>query len=43
MSGYLAMLTRLLNVDGYPVLRTTDEGRTVTLNIPLLRQQFLDG
>jgi hypothetical protein len=43
MSGYLAMLIRLLNVDGYAVLRTTDEGRTVTLNTPLLRQQFLDG
>lgn len=43
MSGYLAMLTRLLNVDGYAVLRVTDAGRTVALNTPLLRQQFLDG
>ena len=41
MSGYLAQVTRLLNVDGYPVLQTTDGGRTVELNVPLLRQQFL--
>jgi hypothetical protein len=41
MSGYLAQVTRLLNVDGYPVLQTTDAGRTVELNVPLLRQQFL--
>jgi hypothetical protein len=42
MSGYLALATRLLNVDGYLVLRTTDEGRTVELSPSLLRQQFLD-
>jgi hypothetical protein len=42
MSGYLAQAARLLNVDGYAVLRTTDEGRTVELNPSLLRQQFLD-
>jgi PglZ domain len=41
MSGYLAQVTRLLNVDGYAVLQTTDGGRTVELNVPLLRQQFL--
>jgi hypothetical protein len=41
MSGYLAQVTRQLNVDGYPVLQTTDGGRTVELNVPLLRQQFL--
>ena len=41
MSGYLAQVTRLLNVDGYPVLATADGGRTVELNVPLLRQQFL--
>jgi hypothetical protein len=43
MSGYLAHVTRLLNVDGYRVLGTTDEGRTVELNMQLLRQQFLGG
>jgi hypothetical protein len=41
MSGYLAQVTRLLNVDGYRVIRTTDGGRTVELNAQLLRQQFL--
>jgi hypothetical protein len=42
MSGYLAQVARLLNVDGYAVLRTIDEGRMVVLNTPLLQQQFLD-
>ena len=32
MSGYLAQVARLLNVDGYPVIRTIDDGRTVELN-----------
>ena len=41
MSGYLAQVARLLNVDGYPVIRTVDDGRTVELNAELLRQQFL--
>ena len=41
MSGYLAQVARLLNVDGYPVIRTVDDGRTVELNTELLRQQFL--
>jgi len=39
-SGYLVTVQRMLNVDGYPVLQVTDEGRTVELNVPLLRQQF---
>lgn len=43
MSGYLAHVTRLLNVDGYAVLQTRDDGRTVELNSDLLRQQFLVG
>jgi hypothetical protein len=38
----LTQAARLLNVDGYAVLRVIDEGRTVELNLPLLRQQFLD-
>ena len=41
MSGYLAQVARLLNVDGYPVIRTIDDGRTVELNTELLQQQFL--
>jgi PglZ domain len=40
MSDYLAQVTRLLNVDSYAVLQTSDAGRTVELNIQLLRQQF---
>ena len=43
MSGYLAHVARLLNVDGYAVLQTKEEGRTVELNSELLRQQFLGG
>ena len=42
MSGYLAQVSRLLNVDGYAVIGVTDQGRTVELNIRLLRQQFLE-
>ena len=43
MAGYLTQLGRLLNVDGYPVIGGGDEGRTVTLNAALLREQFLSG
>ena len=41
MSGYLSQVARLLNVDGYQVVATTDGGRTVELNTQLLRQQFI--
>jgi hypothetical protein len=40
MSGYLALVTRLLNVDGYGVLQLKDGGKAVELNEHLLRQQF---
>jgi hypothetical protein len=40
-SGYLAQLTRLLNVDSYPVLTLKDGGTMVDLNEQLLRQQFM--
>jgi hypothetical protein len=43
MTGYIAQLARLLNVDGYRVIGETDGGRSVELNIELLRQQFLGG
>jgi hypothetical protein len=33
-------LQRLLNVEGYPVLSIVDGGRTLTLNVDLLRLQF---
>jgi PglZ domain len=41
MSGYLAHVARLLNVDGYQIIGEADGGRTVELNLELLRQQFL--
>ena len=40
MSRYLTQVARLLNVDGYAVLRVTDEGRTVEQNTRLLTEQF---
>lgn len=41
MSGYVAQTARLLNVDGYPVIGMVDSGRTVELDVSLLREQFL--
>lgn len=41
MPGYLAHVARLLNVDGYRIIGEADGGRTVELNLELLRQQFL--
>ncbi|MFI7058835.1 BREX-2 system phosphatase PglZ [Streptosporangium canum] len=41
MSGYVAQVAKLLNVDGYIVIAETDGGRTIELNIALLREQFL--
>ncbi|GAA5105302.1 BREX-2 system phosphatase PglZ [Haloechinothrix salitolerans] len=41
--GLLTTLERLLNVEGYPVLEKIDSGRRVTLNVPLLREQFKVG
>ncbi|HEU5155676.1 MAG TPA: BREX-2 system phosphatase PglZ [Streptosporangiaceae bacterium] len=43
MAGYLSQVGRLLNVDGYPVIGETDGGRTVELNVTLLKEQFLGG
>lgn len=40
MSGLLAALRRMLNVDGYPVIETDADGITVVLNTELLREQF---
>lgn len=37
---FTTALERLLNVEGYPVLRLVDSGRTAKLNVPLLREQF---
>jgi hypothetical protein len=43
MHGYVSTVIRILNVDGYQVLAVTDGGRTVALDLPLLREQFLGG
>lgn len=40
VSGFLAALRRVLNVEGYPVLSLQDEDATVELNRELLRVQF---
>ncbi|MGA4865339.1 BREX-2 system phosphatase PglZ [Streptomyces lavendulocolor] len=37
---FATMLERLLNIDGYPVLRLVESGRTVQLDRALLGQQF---
>lgn len=37
---YANTLERLLNVEGYEVVRVIDDGRTLRLDIPLLREQF---
>lgn len=39
-TGFVVILQRILNVDNYPVLSLEDGGRTVRLNVHLLRQQF---
>ena len=39
-SLFVTVLERLLNVEGYPVLGLIDGGRTVRLDVTLLREQF---
>ena len=40
LTGQLAVLRQLLNVDGYAVLSVDEASDTVELNIPLLLAQF---
>ncbi|MDH6465076.1 hypothetical protein M2302_005277 [Micromonospora sp. A200] len=40
VGGFVNTLQRIFNVDNYPVLSQIDEGRTVKLDIALLRTQF---
>jgi hypothetical protein len=40
MSGFIAALRRLLNVDGYDVLHVDEASETLVLNRDLLRKQF---
>jgi hypothetical protein len=39
-TGFLTTLQRILNVDNYQVLSLIDDGRTVRLDVALLRMQF---
>ncbi|MFI6450032.1 BREX-2 system phosphatase PglZ [Streptosporangium amethystogenes] len=39
-AGFVATLQRILNVDNYPVLSITDNGRSARLDAHLLREQF---
>lgn len=41
IEGFVATVQRLLNVEGYPVLGFIDAGHAVKLDVPLLRDQFL--
>ncbi|WFE67568.1 BREX-2 system phosphatase PglZ [Micromonospora sp. WMMD714] len=38
--GFVATMQRIFNIDNYPVLTMIDDGRTVRLDIALLRTQF---
>jgi hypothetical protein len=40
LPGLLAVMQRLLNVEGYPILDRQDAANTVVLNVPLLKKQF---
>ncbi|MCC9307571.1 BREX-2 system phosphatase PglZ [Kitasatospora sp. RB6PN24] len=40
VDGFVAVLQRLLNVEGYPVLGFVDGGHTVKLDVRLLTEQF---
>ncbi len=40
LPGLLAVVRRLLNVEGYAILDHQDAANTVVLNIPLLKKQF---
>lgn len=37
---FVTVVQRLLNVEGYGVINLVDSGRTVELNLPLLKEQF---
>ena len=40
LSGLLAVMQRVLNVEGYAILDRQDASSTIVLNIPLLKKQF---
>jgi len=40
LSGLMAVMQRLLNVEGYAILDRQGAANTVLLNVPLLKKQF---
>jgi hypothetical protein len=40
LGGLLAVCQRVLNLDGYDVIRRDEDSDTIELNLPLLRRQF---
>lgn len=40
LNGLLALMQRLLNVEGYAILDRQDAANTVVLNVALLKKQF---
>jgi hypothetical protein len=40
VAGFAVTLQRIFNVDNYPVLSLIDDGRTLRLDVALLREQF---
>jgi hypothetical protein len=40
LSGLLAVMQRVLNVEGFAILDRQDAANTVVLNVPLLKKQF---
>jgi hypothetical protein len=40
LPGLLAVMRRLLNVEGYAILDRQDAANTIVLNVPLLKKQF---
>lgn len=40
LPGFLSVMQRLLNVEGYPILDRQDAANTVVLNVALLKKQF---
>jgi len=40
LPGLLAVMQRVLNVEGYAILDRQDAANTVVLNVPLLKKQF---
>jgi len=40
LAGLLAVVQRILNVEGYPILDCQESSDTVVLNVQLLKKQF---